>query len=243
MVQAMAGGEAAMLAYRTLSAMLDRGVFPPGSRLPGERNLAREVKVSRATLRLALERLADHGRLVASPQRGWFVPQILVGEPPNLLLSFSELARSRGLHATSEVLTNRVRRASFAEAEDLLIAAAAPVVELVRLRSMDGVPITLETAVLPLHRVEWLVTADLRDQSLYELLADHGHIVHRSAYTVQAMNAGDHEAGPLDLPVGAAVLVAHDVTFTVDRIAIMSTVNYYRGDAYRFTADLFRRAE
>ena len=46
----------------------------------------------------------------------------------------------------------------------------------------------------------------------------------------------------LDLPAGAAVLVARDVTFTVDRIPIIITVNRYRGDAYRFTADLFRAA-
>ena len=40
---------------------------------------------------------------------------------------------------------------------------------------------------------------------------------------------------------GAAVLVARDVTYTVERTPITITVNCYRGDAYRFTADLFRR--
>jgi GntR family transcriptional regulator len=236
----MAGGDTAAMAYRTLSGLLDRGVYPPGSRLPGERALAGEVKVSRSTLRLALSQLASDGRLVASAQRGWFVPQIVLGEPPSQLLSFTELARSRGLQASSRVLSRQVRAATFSEAEALQVPPAAKVLELVRLRSMDGVPITLETAVLPLRRVEWLLDLDLTDRSLYEVLAEHGLHVHRSKYTVQAMNAGEREAALLELTVGAAVLMALDVTYTVDRSPVVVTTNHYRGDAYRFTADLFR---
>jgi GntR family transcriptional regulator len=236
----MAIGRAQEEAYQTLLALLDRGVYPPGSRLPGERTLATETRVSRSTLRMALTRLADEGRLVPSAQRGWFVPQLQVGEPPSMLLSFTELAASRGLRATSKMISQRVRPASFTEAGDLQIAAAAPLVELVRLRGMDAVPITVETAVLPLRRVEWMVDADLEDRSLYATLAEHNIHVHRSTYTVQAENVTEREAALLDLAVGAAVLIARDITYTVERKPIMVTVNCYRGDAYRFTADLFR---
>lgn len=236
----MPEGLAQREAYQRLVALLDRGVYPPGSRLPGERSLASEIKVSRSTLRLALAQLADEGRLVPSAQRGWFVPQLVLGEPPSKLISFTELARQQGLHATSTVLSEQVRPATFAEAGDLQIAAAAPVLEIVRLRGMDGVPITVEEAVLPLRRVEWMREADLTDRSLYELLESHGIRVHRSTYTVQAMNAGERESSLLELPLGAAVLVARDVTYTIERTPIIITVNHYRGDAYRFTADLFR---
>lgn len=238
----MVGGPAREQAHQQLAALLDRGVYPPGSRLPGERALAEELKVSRSTLRLALLQLAEDGRLVASAQRGWFVPQLVLGEPPSQLISFTELAAQRGLRATSRVLSRVTRPATFDEAADLQIAAAAPLIEIVRLRGMDGVPITVESAVLPLRRVEWLAESDLTDRSLYGALEEHDIRVHRSTYTVQAMNAGEWESELLDLPAGAAVLVARDVTFTVDRIPIIITVNRYRGDAYRFTADLFRSA-
>ena len=240
MVGGMPGGAARDLAYQRLSALLDRGVYPAGSRLPGERALAEQLGVSRSTLRLALSRLAEEARLSASAQRGWFVPQLVLGEPPSQLVSFTELAEQRGLRATAEVLSEQQRPASFEEAGDLQIAAAAPVIEIVRLRRMDGVPITVETAVLPLRRVSWLPEVDLSDRSLYQVLEEHGVGVHRSTYTVQAMIAGEWEAHQLELPLGAAVLVARDVTYTVDRTPIIITVNHYRGDAYRFTADLFR---
>ena len=59
----MVGGPAREQAYQQLAALLDRGVYPPGSRLPGERSLADELKVSRSTLRLALVQLAEDSRL------------------------------------------------------------------------------------------------------------------------------------------------------------------------------------
>lgn len=236
----MPGGPARDLAYQRLLALLERGVYPPGSRLPGERALADELRVSRSTLRLALTELAEEGRLVPSAQRGWFVPQLMLGEPPSQLISFTELAAQRGLRATATVLSERQRPATFEEAADLQIAAAAPVLEIVRLRRMDAVPITVETAVLPLRRVEWLPAVDLTDRSLYALLEEHDIRVHRSTYTVQATTAGEWEAAQLELPAGAAVLVARDVTYTANRTPVIITVNHYRGDAYRFTADLFR---
>ncbi len=48
--------------HRLLRAILD-GVFPPGSTLPGERELARRLGVTRPTLREALQRLARDGWL------------------------------------------------------------------------------------------------------------------------------------------------------------------------------------
>ncbi len=236
----MAAGDAVETAYRTILTMLERGVYRPGTRLPGERELAGRIKVSRSTLRLALNRLAEERALVASPQRGWFVPGLLLGEPASSLLSFSELAASRGLRAGARELERVVRPATLTEAEDLQIAPASNVLELVRLRSMDEVPISVETAILPHRLVEWIDGVDLTDSSLYALLAEHGIEVYRSSYSVQAVNADQPTANLLGVSVGCAVLLARDVTVDVERHAVMTTLNRFRGDAYRFTADLFR---
>jgi copper oxidase (laccase) domain-containing protein len=60
--------------------------------------------------------------------------------------------------------------------------------------------------------------------------------------TVQAMTADEEQAGLLRLAAGAAVLIASDVTYLADRTPVLMTHNCYRGDAYRFEADLFRPA-
>jgi len=46
--------------------LIDSGVFPPGSRLPGERDLAQKFGVSRVSIREAGIALQAQGRLVKS---------------------------------------------------------------------------------------------------------------------------------------------------------------------------------
>lgn len=230
-------------AYDQLSSELSTGRYAAGARLPGERQLAVELGVSRATLRLALGRLAEEGVLQRSAQRGWFVPRRMIGEPPSTLQSFTEMARARGLRATSRVLRREVRAATLDEAEKLHIAPASRVIELARVRGMDGTPVCFDVVVLPVSRAGALVDADLDDASLYEALRERcGIEIHRSAYTLMASVADAALAKLLDMSVGAAVLVGDEVAYTADGTPVLAGTNRYRGDAYRFEADLFRRA-
>ncbi|WJR75072.1 FadR/GntR family transcriptional regulator [Bradyrhizobium sp. NP1] len=57
----------------SLRKMLDSGNHPVGTRLPAERNLCAELKVSRTVLRTALARLEAEGRLWRNVGQGTFV--------------------------------------------------------------------------------------------------------------------------------------------------------------------------
>ncbi len=228
-------------AYRQLELSLRRGEYPPGSRLPGERELATRLKVSRVTARRALGALEAEGRLTRSAQRGWFVNSEVVGEAPSVLQSFSEMARARGLQPTARVLVQRVRPATLEESELLHIAPAAPVVELRRLRGMDSQPICVDHTVTRHDAAEALATVDMTNRSLYEVLEGLSNVrLHRSAYSVRAEAADPEIAGLLSCPVGAPVLVGSEVAYTFDGQPMLVGTNRYRGDAYRFRADLFR---
>lgn len=229
-------------AYDEILLHLTVGRYRAGARLPGERELAAELGVSRATLRVALGRLEAEGRLQRSPQRGWFVPRQVVGEPPSTLQSFTEMARARGLRATAKVLRHEVRPATMDEAEKLRIAPAATVLEIDRLRGMDGTPVCFDVVVLPAQRVAELIDADLTDASLYAQLRERcGVEIHRSSYTLMAATAGAEMARLLDMSAEAPVLIGEEVAFTSDGVPMVLGRNTYRGDAYRFEADLFRR--
>lgn len=230
-------------AYEELVLALQTAQYPAGSRLPGERDLAARLGVSRATLRVALGRLAAEGAVQRSAQRGWFVPRQVVGEAPSTLQSFTEMARARGLRATAQVLRQEVRPASILEAESLRVAPASRVLQIDRLRGMDGTPVCFDEVVLPEHIAAPLASADLTDASLYEVLREScGITIHRSAYTVTATVADAELARLLGMSVNAAVLVGDEVAFTTEGVPVLLGHNRYRGDAYRFQADLFRRA-
>lgn len=234
---------AASQAYTNLSKDLDTGVFAPGSRLPGERDLSAKIGVSRATLRAALSALEAEGRLHRSAQRGWFVPSHVIGEPPSTLQSFTEMARARGLRPTARVVRQEVRPATLDEAEKLRIAPTSPVIQIDRLRGMDGTPVCFDVVVMPEQRAPALSTADLTDASLYETLREKcGITVHRSAYSVMAAIADATLAPLLGTSIGAPVLVGEEIAYATDGTPVLLGINKYRGDAYRFEADLFRRA-
>lgn len=240
-VTAEASGPAVRMAYNRLSDVLRRGVYAQGARLPGERDLAAQVGVSRATLRQALMCLAEEGRLQPSSQRGWFVSHDVIGEPPSVLQSFSEMARSRGLRPTARILHQGLRAATFDEAARLRIAPASTILAVDRLRGMDEIPICLDANVLVAARVQPLIEADLTDQSLYNNLQELcGVTIDRSSYAVQAEAANAYAAELLDLDEGAPVLTGHEITYDSSGAPVLISTTTYRGDAYRFEADLYR---
>jgi GntR family transcriptional regulator len=233
---------AALHAHEQLVQELDVGLHPAGSRLPGERELSARFHVSRATLRIALSALEAEGRLQRSAQRGWFVPAQVIGEPPSTLQSFTEMARARGLRPTAAVLEQTVRPATLDESERLRVAPTSPVIQIDRIRGMEGTPVCFDVVVIPEQRAPALATADLTDASLYDTLQDLcGLTIHRSAYTVMASVADATLARLLGTTIGSPVLVGEETAYTADGTPVLVGVNRYRGDAYRFEADLYRR--
>lgn len=233
---------AARQAQFKLLQELEVGLYPAGTRLPGERDLAARFHVSRATLRIALSALEAEDRVHRSAQRGWFVPTQVIGEPPSTLQSFTEMARARGLQPTAKVLHQDVRPATLEESERLRVAPASPVIQIGRIRGMDGTPVCFDVVVIPEQRAPALATADLTDASLYDTLQELcGLPIHRSAYSVTAAVADSTLARLLGMTIGAPILVGEEIAYTADGTPVLVGVNRYRGDAYRFEADLYRR--
>jgi GntR family transcriptional regulator len=240
-VREIGGGSAVIQAHRKLSDLLRRRAFPPGSRLPGERELAGRIGVSRSTLRKALDQLEDEGHLDRSPQRGWFVPPQVVGEPPSTLQSFSEMARSRGLTPGARILGQLERAATFEESSRLRIAPGAPVLELTRLRTLDDLAVCVDVSIIVLARVPRLAQADMTDRSLYETIEELSDVrIARSSYTLRADASSQPLAELLEIPPGSPVLVGEELTYGTDGAPVLTATLSYRADAYRFEADLFR---
>src|SRR4051794_27789296 len=164
------GDGASALAYRSVLASVERGLYPAGRRLPSERQLSEQLGVSRASLRSALVQLATEGVVHNSAQRGWFARSDPLVEPPSTLQSFTEMAQARGLRATAKILAVTERPADLDESERLRIAPTSPVLQIERVRGMNDTPVCVDTAVLPLPMAAPLLDIDLEDQSLYELL-------------------------------------------------------------------------
>lgn len=239
-----AGGTSATTsAYRELLARLTAGVFTPGSKLPGERALSSSFGISRTTLRQSLNALAEEGWLTASNKRGWYVRRSVVGEPPNTLLSFTEMATTRGLLAGSRILAQMIRPVEFDEAASLQVSLSSDVMELVRVRSLDDVPVCYDRAIVALSRVPQVEHAELENGSLYRFLHDVcGVDILRSSYSVHAALMGDRLAPILRAQPSDPALVADELTFDRNGVPIIRATLTYRADSYRFQANLLRQS-
>jgi GntR family transcriptional repressor for pyruvate dehydrogenase complex len=93
-------------ALRQIVALIQDGQLPPGARLPGERQLAESVGVSRPILREALNRLEAKGLIERRSKSGNFVclalPQALAGS-----LAASDPELDAGLISLGEVMELR----------------------------------------------------------------------------------------------------------------------------------------
>lgn len=219
--------------YQAIAEQIARGGLREGSRLPTEREFAVTMGVSRTTVRKAIAALTAAGLVRAVQGRGTFVTTRGLVEPPNTLLSFSQLAAARGLQPGASVISSAVRGAALAEADRLRIAPGARVLDLVRLRTLDGIPVAIQSSVVPLSIAPDIASVDWGFESLYAQLSAAGVAPVRSDWTIEAQAAERHVAGQLGLPVGAPVLRVDSISFCLDERVVELGLTVYRGDRYQ----------
>ncbi len=223
-----------------LAEQIASGALAPGQQLMSERQLCERFDVSRVTARRALIALEQDRLIAAEPGRGWFVTDGHLSEPPNTLLSFTDLAKARGLVPTARVVERVVRPATIDEAEALGVAPGSDLFVLERLRLLDGMPVAFDQSQVALSRCPALLEADFSTASLYEVLRSRGPIVPVMAdCTLEAMPAGARVAELLELDPTSPVLRSRQIAFDHQGIAVERSEIVYRGDRYRFRTTVY----
>ncbi|MGY1746301.1 GntR family transcriptional regulator [Blastococcus sp. SYSU D00695] len=187
--------------------------LPENTLLPPEPVLCAEYGVSRITLRRAVDGLVADGHLVREQGRGTFVARPGIRHEyresfVHRIAGWSSVMSEQGAQVGTTVLTQRVVPVAGAIASELDLPVAADVVELVRLRSVDGAPNHVAHSFLPAGRFPGAAAADLHDGSLYDFLrreydADLAH----ARIVVDVGTATPEEADLLRITAGSPLLV------------------------------------
>ncbi len=237
----MDGLTAQVLRYDDVAQRIEReisdGNLSEGDRLLGERELAQVLGVSRVTVRRALAKLKSRGLVKSDETRGWFVKKAAVKEQ-NVLRSFTELAKLRGMTTRSHVVSLQVREATIEEFELFKIGAGAMVFEIERTRFMNAEPIALEVSRVPQMRCPNLANADLENGSLHAELRRAGAAPMRADYTLTAKAATAEEAAMLELSPGAPLFVANAIARDARGDAVEISYSLFRADRYSFNTTL-----
>ncbi|MGH3040470.1 MAG: GntR family transcriptional regulator [Gaiellaceae bacterium] len=218
-----------------LVGLIAGGRWRPGERLPSEPKLARDLGVSRATLRDALRSLEEDGFVTREHGAGTFVtfrPRLR----NNLDVNFgvTQLIRAHGLEPGVASLSVSTELPDDECAADLAIGRDEEIAVLERVRTADGEPVAFTRDFLP---VAILGRADLLEglgnESLYELLErELGIVIEHGVARFRPLVASERVAGLLDQLEGALLLFLHQVDYDEEGRPVLISHEYHLADAF-----------
>jgi GntR family transcriptional regulator len=216
---------------------LEHGAHRTGDRLPPELELASMLGVSRGTLRTALERLEGTGEIVRRQGSGTFVGRIVAptafDEGLETLVTYSQLARRRGVGLTVRELTVAREPVGRQPAELLEIEPGVPAMTVERIVVADGEPAALMRDVIhPGVRLPGDLQLRERfergDMVLDVLFAEHVPVGHaRTRVTARLVTADDRAGAAFAVQAPTAVLELEEVMYLTS------------GEAIQWSCDIF----
>jgi len=222
-----------------LRARIASGEYRAFQRIPSEAELSKEFNVSRGTIERAIRILVEEGLLYREQGKGTFVAAPKFDEISFRLSDFWEEAKRAGRKTRIQLLKAEKRPADEETALRLRLVPNTPIIEIERLRLVDEAPIAYEFRRLPYALCPQLLTEDLENQSIHRLLIEKYRLpLLKASYTIEAIVLKGEMARLLQAPPGTPGFRIDRLTFTTGMKPAVWFHQIYRGDRYRFTAEL-----
>ena len=214
---------------------INKGFFKPGDLTPTEKELSEAYKISRITVRSAIQELVQEGYLKKQQGKGTFVAQPKIRRVIGQLRSFSEDMNFSGRKPGSEVLDLRVERAVGQVAEALKLEEGNKVWVVERLRTVDDEPVAHNLSYLNLPDEEFLTREDLElEVSLWFLLFKKGVHITDIEDTVQAISANRYQSNLLNVGEGSPLLMVEGIAYGEDGRPVEYSHNINRADRFKY---------
>jgi len=205
----------ALFLYRvvsqTLRERIARGLYPPGSRMPGGEDLAKEFGVSTITVRRAIRDLSLEGLVIGRRGLGLFVAtnrRVVRMLTPDRVEPIDNEIRKAGFEPTIQELNfgliDRAKEASLQH----LASLGAVVFRVERVLLADGEPVGIDNLWLP-RRLGEMIKADLKGRFVMPMLERFGQQVDHIDYRFEAATATGGQAALLKVTTGFPLLVIH----------------------------------
>jgi len=227
-------------AIEALNRYIEQGQFKPGDKLPAEGELAKQLGISRPTLREAfgmleaagvIERRHGVGTFVTAPAQG------VIQGGLEQLVSLRSLANNAGVKEVREDWVIEEGKAETEIAEKLKLAADEPVLHVqMTIRAKDGEEYFayMDSHIASRH-VDRESLRAYPAGSLLDYLVETGEP--RLAYTntyLYSVDADEDTSEWLEVPVGRSLLLLAETFFSDTGEPLVSTKNYFVTDQLNF---------
>lgn len=232
-------GASGLPAHARISYWLERLIISrklrAGTKLPAEVDIAAALGVSRMTLRQALASIESKGLIERRRGRfgGNFVAQPRFDFSLSDLPGFTEQMRRAHVEAGAQVVQALTRAPAPDVRAALQLRRGDQVHEVLRVRSANGDPITLEETYFPAGVFAGMLEFDLGD-SLYRVMErEYGRPPHSADEVIEPVKATAQQAELLGVAPEDALLLVTRTSYAVDGLPVEFSRDYFRPDRTR----------
>lgn len=215
---------------RLLKNKIDKRDFLPGTALPSEHDLAKQLGINRITVQSALKELVNDGFIKTIHGKGSFVIGKRIIRDLNRLEGFSQLMSVRGVSPSVNILKSNLRKAGPYYSSLFEIHENDLIFYIKRLCSVNGQVVSLEEIILPEYLIPTLGEIDLSVFSLYEIYEAYGVEIEEAIQTIELVNIDEKESKLLELTNQIPVMLVESNSFNKKNKRVEISRSYTRCD-------------
>jgi GntR family transcriptional regulator len=216
---------------------IQKGEWKNGQKIPPETELCAIYKISRITVRKAIEELVRDGYLVRFQGKGTFVASISFEQKLSKFYSFRETLQEKGKKEYAKILSFTVEKADDAIARPLSVTPDERIYKIVRLRSVDDMIYAVETSYIPFGLCPSLRRKDVGEKGLYNSMRSLNVNPQRIIEKFRADALRSFEAKLMGLRAGQPIIHLERTTFD-GPVIIEYCVAIVRGDFFTYTVEM-----
>ena len=192
------------------------GVLQPNQVIDSENKMCQQYQVSRVTIRKAIDELCGENILYRIKGKGCFV-RGLKDQKRSRIYSFTEAVRNEGRVPSKTQLPIEKKKADAYITEQLQLEEGEEVYVIKCLYYADGIPYSLNTAMLPVKKFPNLDFFDFNNRSLYDILKTFFHTeMYRVCQMLEAIVADDEISGYLKCEKGQPILKIMAASYSLE---------------------------
>ncbi len=157
-------------AQEELEYYIEINKLSPHDKLPSERELSELFEINRSTLRGAILNMIEEGKLYKETRSGNYVAEPKILRNLNDMDSLTKLVDKYGKTIQNKVLSADIIESNKQITKHLQVPLGTKVFQLIRLRYIDQIPVTIETSIIEYARFPEIDKIDFKTQSLYHVM-------------------------------------------------------------------------
>lgn len=224
---------------RQIRQSIENGVWKPGDIFPGDKELIDIFKVSRITIRKALERLEEDGLIIKRRGARTIVANYIPRYSSNKTTvenfrGIEDELRQKGLSPRAKLL-EQIKIAPPREIQEIFhINEDTELIRIRRICDMKEDAIWMESRYFPVAIGEQLDQQSLENESILQLMNNLGISISHVEIQLEAVSATPTQAKLLKIPRMSPLLLHQSISFSETNEVLQLSRAYLRGDYYKF---------